>query len=181
MRWKSGDIFSPEVIIDTNKVEDLIYTHRLVDKAQRLLYCKRNWTERKEEIKQGIWKEEVPTLHRIWFAVDLLDGRLEGKKSSVIYFLMKDKHTATFRTKQVISSCLFWSKLKKCASHPFWANTNSLTYYFHQKTNSTLELGAAVTKFCFLKEEHTFSNICSVLLEFFQSIFYQKDWFLIFP
>lgn len=31
-------MFSPEVIIDTNKFDDLIYTHRLVDKAQGLLY-----------------------------------------------------------------------------------------------------------------------------------------------
>lgn len=31
-------MFSTEVIIDTNKFDDLIYTHRLVDKAQGLLY-----------------------------------------------------------------------------------------------------------------------------------------------
>lgn len=147
MRWKSGDIFSPEVIIETNKVEDLIYTHRLVDETQSLLSCKRNWTEGKEEIKQGIWKEEIPTLHGIWFALKLLDGRLERRKSTVIslYFLMNDKHTATLRVKPVISSCLFWSKLKKCVSHPFWANTQGVTYYFHQKTKSRVQLGAAPT------------------------------------
>lgn len=88
---------------------------------------------------------------------------------------MKDKHAATLRAKPAIYSCLFWSKLEKCGSNPFWANRHDLTDYFHQKTKSRVELGVAPTKFCFLVEEHTLFNIWSVLLAFFQSVFYQKE------